>query len=170
MQCQTLLTFHANQKVKLPLIPQFPLYKASKKTRKLSHKTQFTSSPFRDVLWQRMITVLDVLFLLIWSASYPLVSSAFIKWLRIVSGLYLISDVRFFVPYYFDCGYIPLCDRHIATNIPSLTTYHNDLISVPVERLKSVLNNHLYWKFLSFIILVWSSLLRLLHLFAEYME
>ena len=62
MQCQALLTFHANQKVKLPLIPQFPLHKTRAKTRKLSHKTHLTSSPFADVLRQRMITVLDVLF------------------------------------------------------------------------------------------------------------
>ena len=72
MQRQTLLKFHANQKVKLPLILQFPFYKASTKTWKLFHKTHLTSSPFPDVLWQRMMTVLDVLFLLIWSALYPL--------------------------------------------------------------------------------------------------
>ena len=88
MQCQALLTFHANQKVKLPLIPQFPLHKTRAKTRKLSHKTHLTSSPFADVLRQRMITVLDVLFCIF----------GFYK--MTMDGLRSISDVRFFVPYY----------------------------------------------------------------------
>ena len=83
MHCQTLLTFHASQKVKLPLIPQFPRYKASTKTWKLFHKMHLTSSSCADVLWQRVMAILDVFFMLIWSSLYPL-HLRLLKWPRIV--------------------------------------------------------------------------------------
>ena len=50
MVLKTLLTFHANKQVKLPFKLQFPLYKASTKMGKLSHKTHLTSSPFPEVI------------------------------------------------------------------------------------------------------------------------
>ena len=129
MHCQTLLTFHANQKVKLPLVPQFPLYKASTKMWKCSHKMYLTSPPlflmFFDKEWCfRCSFCADM------ECIVSFTSSAFIKWPQIASGLYL-TFLSLLHTVNFDCGCIPLSDWQCAKH--SFIIYiaqwqnHNDL-------------------------------------------
>ena len=145
--------------------------------KKFSHKTYLISSPFPDVLWQRMITVLDVLFLLIWSALYPLVSLAFIKWLRIFLGFYKVTtDFLGFIWHLVFCSILFGLWMHAIMWLKkcakdSFIIYIAQWPNISIrQRLRLGLNNYLCWKFLSFVILIWSSLLMLLHLFAEHMK
>ena len=131
--------------------------------KNFSHKTHLISSPFPDVLWQRMITVLDVLFLPIWSPLYPLVSLAFIKWLRVFSGFYkMTTDFLGCIWHLFFCSILFWLWIH---TIMWLTKCAKDSFIIDIaqwpnicirQRLRLGLNNYLCWKFLRFVILIWS--------------